>query len=139
MNAIDKFSGAESAARILGARRWETMECGHGHCAASVPCTGACKLKDAIVGLPVLDTMTDDRFNLHRPVVDGKTGLIVSHVDTSAMDRKDCMSFGGLDHLPVEMIEPIPSVMRDAYVLKTIALGGALLAVIVGVLYVSTL
>ena len=110
MNAIDKFSGAESAARILGARRWETMECGHGHCAASVPCTGACKLKDAIVGLPVLDTMTDDRFNLHR-------------VDTSQLvGKKDSMSFGGLEHIPIEMIEPITSVKVWAEHLKTAAL-----------------
>ena len=117
MNAIDKFSGAESAARILGTRRWETMECGHGHCAASVPCVGPCRLKDAILNLPVIDP---------------------AYLDEQ-LYRKDAGGFGGLDHLPVEMIEPIPSVMRDAYALKTIALGGFLLAVIVGVLYVSTL
>lgn len=108
MNAIEKLSGAESAARILGTRRWETMECGHGHCAASVPCTGACKLKDAIVGLPVLDTMTDDRFNLHR-------------VDTSQLaGKRDSMSFGGLDHLPRETSEHIASVARQGHALKTV-------------------
>ena len=102
--------------------RYEALECGRGHCAASTPCTGKCSLKEAVLNLPVLDTMTDDRFNLHRPVVDGKTGLIVAHVDTSQLDHKDCMSFGGLDHLPIEMIEPIRSVKVWAEHLKTAAM-----------------
>jgi hypothetical protein len=132
--------GSESAARI--AKRLES-ECGFGACSGHPDCRDRqCPehpCKTGMLGLPVLDTMTDDRFNLHRPVVDGKTGLIVSHVDTSAMDRKDCMSFGGLDHLPVEMIEPIRSVKVWAEHLKTAALVVAAGLALACTFYVSTL
>jgi hypothetical protein len=86
---------------------------------------------------------------LDRKVIHATKEAAIAHakamlgIDPAYLDdqlyRKDAGGFGGLDHLPIEMIEPIPSVMRDAYVLKTIALGGFLAAVIVGVLYVSTL
>jgi hypothetical protein len=117
MNAIDKFSGAESAARILGARRWETMECGHGHCAASEPCTGPCRLKDAVLNLPVIDP---------------------AYLDEQ-LYRKDAGGFGGLDHLPVEMIEPIRSVKVWAEHLKTAALVVAALAALACTFYVTQL
>jgi hypothetical protein len=96
-------------------------ECGFGNCAGH----HACRDK-------------------HCPEHPNKTGMLgLPVIDEQYLDeqlyQKDAKSFGGLDHLPIEMIEPIPSVMRDAYALKTIALGGFLLAVIVGVLYVSTL
>lgn len=117
MNAIDKLSDAESAARILGARRWETMECGHGHCAASVPCTGACKLKDAIVGLSVIDP---------------------AYLDEQ-LYRKDAGGFGGLDHLPIEMIEPIKSVKVWAERIKTAALVVAAGLALACTFYVSQL
>ena len=117
MNAIDKLSGAESAVRILGTRRWETMECGHGHCAASVPCVGPCRLKDAILNLPVIDpAYLDDQ-----------------------LYRKDAGGFGGLDHLPVEMIEPIRSVKVWAEHLKTAALVVAAGLVLGVTFYVSQL
>ncbi len=117
MNAIEKLSGAESAARILGARRWETMECGHGHCAASVPCVGPCRLKDAILNLSVIDEQYLDE----------------------QLYRKDAGGFGGLDHLPIEMIEPIRSVKVWAEHLKTAALVVAAGLAVACTLYVSTL
>ena len=49
MNTVSE--GALSASRIL---RTAPVECGFGHCGAKVDCTGSCKLKDAIVGLPVI-------------------------------------------------------------------------------------
>ncbi len=108
MNAIDKLSGAESAARILGERKWPAIN----------RCIGAndeqCKFPECrcaetgLVGLPVLDTMTDDRFNLHR-------------VDMSQLaGKKDSMSFGGLEHIPRDASEHIASVARQGHALKTV-------------------
>ena len=115
-NILRLSEGSESAARI--AKRLES-ECGFGACSGHPDCRDRhCPehpCQTSMLGLPVIDpAYLDDQ-----------------------LYRKDAGGFGGLDHLPVEMIEPIPSVMRDAYALKTIALGGFLLAVIVGVLWVS--
>ncbi|MFA5898101.1 MAG: hypothetical protein WC829_03190 [Hyphomicrobium sp.] len=82
------FSGASSAARLNN--RWDTPECGHGTCAAAVDCTGPCRLKEAVIGLPVIDEKFLD-------------------------SQLQC-------DMQIEMIEPIPSVMRGAEVLKTAAL-----------------
>lgn len=84
MNASE---GALSASRILKA---PLIDCGFGHCGAKVDCTGPCKLKAAVLNLPVID----ERF-----------------LDS----QLKC-------DLPIEMIDPIPSVMRGAEVLKTASL-----------------
>ena len=86
--------------------RYEALECGRGHCAAATPCTGKCSLKEAIPSLPVIDP----------DYLDAQLG------------KRDAASFGGLDHLPVEMIEPIPSVVRQGAALKTFFIVGIALA-----------
>lgn len=48
-----------------------------------------------LLRLPVRDTMTADRLNLHRPVVDGQTGLIVGRINTKTMAVDDGVSVGG--------------------------------------------
>lgn len=78
-------------------------ECGHGTCGAAVDCTGECALKAAVINLPVIDTMTDDRFNLHRPVVDGQTGLIVGRINTKTMEVTDGVAVGACrTDLPIQ-------------------------------------
>ena len=131
MTTTERLSGAESAARIIGRSRWEAPECGHGNCAATVECTSPCKLTGAVLNLPVLDTMTDDRFNLHR-------------VDTSQIGERDGVSVGGCrTDLPIQFADNevsslIETVKRDAFWLKwgfAAIAGGFLIA---AVIHVST-
>lgn len=70
--------------------RNDAAECGHGTCGARVECTGECALKAAIINLPVIDTMTDDRFNLHR-------------VDATQLGPRDGVSVGACrTDLPIQ-------------------------------------
>lgn len=97
------FNNLEHAARLTS--RWNAPECGHGTCAATVDCTGPCRLKAAVLNLPVID----ERF-----------------LDS----QLKC-------DLPIEMIDPIPSVMRGAEVLKTAVLVVAFFLVLGAVLLAS--
>lgn len=58
MNKINRLSGAESAARIIGAARWESP-CGFGTCAGHIDCRDtSCPehpVQTGLVGLPVID------------------------------------------------------------------------------------
>jgi len=49
---MNTSEGALSASRIL---RAPLIDCGFGHCGAKVDCTGPCKLKEAVLNLPVID------------------------------------------------------------------------------------
>lgn len=100
---MNTSEGALSASRILKA---PLIDCGFGHCGAKVDCTGPCKLKAAVLNLPVID----ERF-------------LDSQIKCD---------------LPIEMIEPIPSVMRGAEVLKTAALVVVLGLTFAMVLYISS-
>lgn len=99
---MNTSEGALSASRILKA---PLIDCGFGHCGAKVDCTGPCKLKAAVLNMPVID----ERF-----------------LDS----QLKC-------DMPIEMIEPIPSVMRGAEVLKTAALVVAFFLVLGAVLLAS--
>jgi hypothetical protein len=109
--------GSESAARI--AKRLES-ECGFGACSGHPDCRDRqCPehpIKTGLLGLPVIDPAFLDE----------------------QLYRKDAGGFGGLDHLPVEMIEPIRSVKVWAEHLKTAALVVAALAALACTVYVST-
>jgi len=105
-------------------------ECGFGTCAGHPACGDKqCPehpCKTGMLGLPVLDTMTDDRFNLHR-------------VDTSQLGRQDSASFGGLEYIPSETAKHIGSVVRQGSALRTAVLFAAALAALACTVYVSTL
>lgn len=96
---MNTSEGALSASRIPKA---PLIDCGFGHCGAKVDCTGPCKLKAAVLNLPVIDEKFLD-------------------------SQLKC-------DLPIEMIDPIPSVMRGAEVLKTAAL-----VVVLGLAFAVTL
>jgi len=108
MNNTQRISeGPASAARLIGAARWEAHECGHGTCAAAVDCIGECELKAAVLNLPVIDV----------PFLDSQLKC----------------------DLPIEMIEPIPSVFRWAEHLKTAALVIAAMLALACTFYVSSI
>jgi len=99
---MNTSEGALSASRIL---RAPLIDCGFGHCGAKVDCTGPCKLKAAVLNLPVIDEKFLD-------------------------SQLQC-------DLPIEMIDPIPSVMSLAKWLKIVALVVALEMVFLAVLLAS--
>lgn len=94
--------GALSASRILKA---PLIDCGFGHCGAKVDCTGPCKLKAAVLNLPVID----ERF-----------------LDS----QLKC-------DLPIEMIEPVKSVIYDAEMLKNFSLA-ILLGLVLGAVLLAS-
>lgn len=108
MNNTQRISeGPASAARLIGAARWESHECGHGTCAAAVDCIGECELKAAVLNLPVIDV----------PFLDSQLKC----------------------DLPIEMIEPVKSVVRQGAVLKTAALVIAAMLALACTFYVSSI
>ena len=117
-NILRLSEGAESAARI--ARHLES-ECGFGTCSGHPDCR--------------------DRHCPEHPCQTGMLGLPV--IDERFLDeqlyQKDAASFGGLDHLPVELIEPIRSVKVWAEHLKTAALVVAAGLALACTFYVSQL
>ena len=128
MNATERLSGAESAGRIA---RYLENPCGFGTCAGHVDCRDKqCPehpCKTGLLGLPVLDTMTDDRFNLHR-------------VDTSRMPKGAVVDGGHCRaDLPIQFAEEettglLNNIKRDAgFWLKwgACAVGGGLLIALV--------
>ena len=115
-NILSMSEGSESAARIM--KRLES-ECGFGACSAHPACR--------------------DRHCPEHPCQTGMLGLPV--IDERFLDeqlyQKDAGGFGGLDHLPVEMIEPIRSVKVWAEHLKTAAMVVAAGLALAGTFYVS--
>lgn len=110
MTTTDHLSGAQSAARIIGRSKWESP-CGFGTCAGHIDCSEKqCPehpCKTGMLGLPVLDTMTDDRFNLHR-------------FDASQLGPRDGVSVGSCrTDLPIQFAEEettglLNNIKRDA-------------------------
>lgn len=104
----------------------DNAECGHGTCGAVVDCTGECALKAAVLNLPVIDTMTDDRFNLHR-------------VDATQLGPRDGGSAGACrTDMPIQYADDdlISEVKKDGGWFKRIALAigaGILLALVIAV------
>ncbi|NWF45418.1 hypothetical protein F3K02_09180 [Hydrogenophaga sp. D2P1] len=108
MNNTQRISeGPASAARLIGAARWEAHECGHGTCAAAVDCIGECELKAAVLNLPVIDAKFLD-------------------------SQLKC-------DMPIEMIEPVKSVISGAERLKTAALVIAAMLALACTFYVSSI
>lgn len=118
MRAIERMSGAESAAQIIGVSKWPTTlkRCVNAN---DEPCKfPECQCAETgLIGIPVLDTMTDDRFNLHR-------------VDASQLNHGEIVNVGG--DLPIQLVEP------ERYGIKRVAVV-VLFGLLCGAVYFSAL
>lgn len=108
-------------------------ECGFGTCAGDHDCLDRwCPehpSKTSMLGLPVYDSMTPEPHLLHR-------------VDASQLRRNDKARFTDGTNpcdLPIEMIEPVKSVISGAEWLKTAAMVIAAMLALACTFYVSTI
>lgn len=134
MNTINHLSGAESAARVA---RYLESECGFGVCSGDPDCRDTqCPghpCKSNLLTLPVRDSMTGDRLNLHR-------------VDTSQLGSRDGVSFGGCrTDLPIQFADEdegigqfLDGIERNAKRFKNIAIAVLAGLLIGAVIYAAT-